>query len=82
MAKKTDEVAVEGSAEEAPVQTQQNDAVVIEAPVQKSAFDMVSNEKIEDYFIQLASYVEQVNNGSMKKNTAIYLAWKILSEIK
>ncbi len=82
MAKKTDEVAVEGLVEEAPVQTQQNEAVALEAPVQKSAFDTVSNEKIEDYFIQLASYVEQVNNGSMKKNTAIYLAWKILSEIK
>ena len=79
MAKKTDEVTVDGMVEETPMQ---NEAVVLETPVQKTGFDNVTPEKIDDYFIQLASYVEQVNNGSMKKDTAIYLAWKVLSEIK
>jgi hypothetical protein len=39
-------------------------------------------EKMEDYFSQIASYVDQVNNGSMRKDTAIYLSWRLLSEIK
>jgi len=42
----------------------------------------VSAEKLEDYFSQLASYVDQVNNGSMRKDTAIYLSRRLLSEIK
>lgn len=84
MAKKTEEqseqVVETPASSEQPVPSV--DAPTPAAEVAKSPFDSVSSDKIEDYFSQIASYVEQVTNGSMKKDTSVYLTWRLLSEIK